>query len=111
VRAGPVEVDGPRAAGVEERGPGAGDLRVALRLGVTGDGDEEIGVARGWRALSAGAAAAGRAAAGAAATRRAGRPAAAAPPAGPCRAGGAAAPTAGPGGAAAACPARRPASP
>jgi hypothetical protein len=45
VRAGPVEVDRPRAAGVEERGPGRGDLLVALRLGFTGDGDEEIGVA------------------------------------------------------------------
>ena len=30
---------------------------VALRLGVTGDGDEEIGVARGWRASFGGGAA------------------------------------------------------
>ena len=51
IRAGSVEVDAPRAPGVKERGPGLADLVVALRLGVTGDGDEEIGVGRGPRAL------------------------------------------------------------
>jgi hypothetical protein len=71
-----VEVDRPRAAGIEERGPGRSDLLVALRLGFTGDGDEEIGVARGRRAFatSAAAAAAGSAASsGGAAVRAATR--------------------------------------
>src|SRR6185369_10684548 len=45
VGAGPVEVDRPRAAGVEERRPRRGKLLIALRLGLTRDGDEEIGVA------------------------------------------------------------------
>ena len=48
----------PEPLGLKSEDQALADLLVALRLGVTGDGDEEIGVARGWRALSGGAAAA-----------------------------------------------------